>query len=191
MLPPDRCTAIARHSQWLAVALESLVLISLLACAVPLAAAKPAWRLRPSDAAVNLAPILLLAVMVLRLGDVLLDGDADEALSLALVRHRQPAQPPDQSGGKRRRRPAQPHRPSSSESELRSLLTAKLLPPLQGGSLAERKQQLSEAITINTSRISSSLRDQRAETLRTSLPGTLRVLVGAAIVSAFLFSLRR
>lgn len=65
------------------------------------------------------------------------------------------------------------------------------LPPLQGGFLAERKQQLSEAIAINTSRISSSLRDQRAETLRTSLPGTLRVLVGAAIVSAFLFMLRR
>jgi hypothetical protein len=77
---------------------------------------------------------------------------------------------------------------------LRSLLTAANpgpLPPLQGGSLAERKQQLSEAIAINTSRISSSLRDQRAETLRTSLPGTLRVLVGAAIVSAFLFNLRR
>jgi hypothetical protein len=65
------------------------------------------------------------------------------------------------------------------------------LPPLQGGSLPERKQQLSEAIAINTSRISSSLRDQRAETLRTSLPGTLRVLIGAAIVSAFLFMLRR
>lgn len=124
MLPLVRRTAIARHSQWLAVALESMVLISLLDCAVPLAAAKPVWRLRPSDAAVNFAPILLLAVMVLRLGDVLLDGDADEALILALVRHRQPAQPPDQSGGKRRRRPAQPHRPSSSESELRSLLTA-------------------------------------------------------------------
>jgi hypothetical protein len=59
------------------------------------------------------------------------------------------------------------------------------LPPLQGGSLPERKQQLSEAIAINTSRISSSLRDQRTQTLRTSLPGSLRVLFGAAIVSAF------
>ena len=65
------------------------------------------------------------------------------------------------------------------------------LPPWQSGSLAERKQQLSEAIAINTSRISSSLRDQRAETLRTSLPCTLRVLVGAAIVSAFLFMITR
>jgi hypothetical protein len=82
---------------------------------------------------------------------------------------------------------------TSSEAELGSLLAAANpgpLPPLQGGSLAERKQQLSEAIAINTSRISSSLRDQRAETLRTSLPGTLRVLLGAAIVSAFLFMLR-
>ena len=65
------------------------------------------------------------------------------------------------------------------------------LPPLQSDSLAERKQQLSEAIAINTSRISSSLRDQRAETLRTSLPGTLRVLLGAAIVGAFLFMITR
>jgi hypothetical protein len=83
---------------------------------------------------------------------------------------------------------------SSSEAELGSLLAAANpgpLPPLQGGSLAERKQQLSEAIAINTSRSSSSLRDQRAETLRTSLTGSLRVLVGAAIVSAFLFMLRR
>jgi hypothetical protein len=83
---------------------------------------------------------------------------------------------------------------SRSEAELSSLLAAANpgpLPPLQGGSLAERKQQLSEAIAINTSRISSSLRDQRTETLRTSLPGSLRVLVGAAIVSAFLFMLRR
>jgi len=39
--------------------------------------------------------------------------------------------------------------------------------------------------------VSSSLRDQRAQTLRTSLPGTLRVLVGAAIVSAFLFLITR
>jgi hypothetical protein len=83
---------------------------------------------------------------------------------------------------------------SRSEAELGSLLAAANpgpLPPLQGGSLAERKQQLSEAIAINTSRISSSLRDQRAETLRTSLPGSLRVLLGAAIVSAFLFMLMR
>jgi hypothetical protein len=83
---------------------------------------------------------------------------------------------------------------SRSEAELSSLLAAANpgpLPPLQGGSLAERKQQLNEAIAINTSRISGSLRDQRAETLRTSLPGTLRVLFGAAIVSAFLFMLRR
>ena len=222
MLPLDRRTAFARHTQWLALALEALVLISLLASAVPLAPAQPVWWLRLSDAAVNLAPVLLLAVIVLRLGAVLLDSDADEALTSGRRSHqlasrwffvfallvplqligyawlwadsdsqlnRQINQGESGIAALRSRILA-----TSSEAELGSLLAAANpgpLPPLQGGSLAERKQQLSEAIAINTSRISSSLRDQRAETLRTSLPGSLRVLLGAAIVSAFLFMLRR
>jgi len=230
MLPLDRRTAFARDTQWLALALEALVLISLLASAVPLALAQPVWWLRISDAAVNLAPILLLAVILLRLGAVLLDNDSEEALldidadevlicgllSQQLARrwafvfallvplqligyawlwadsdsqlNRQIRQGESGVAALRSRIMA-----SSSEAELSSLLAAANpgpLPPLQGGSLAERKQQLSEAIAINTSSISGSLRDQRAETLRTSLPGTLRVLVGAAIVSAFLFMLR-
>ena len=221
MLPLDRRTAFARHSQWLALALEALVLISLLASAVPLAPAQPVWWLRISDAAVNLAPILLLAVILLRLGAVLLDSDADEALTSGRRSHqlasrwffvfallvplqligyawlwadsdsqlnRQINQGESGVAALRSRIQA-----SRSEAELSSLLAAANpgpLPPLQGGSLAERKQQLSEAIAINTSRISSSLRDQRAETLRNSLPGSLRVLFGAAIVSAFLFMLR-
>ena len=221
MLSLDRRTAFARHSQWLALALEALVLISLLASAVPLAPAQPVWWLRISDAAVNLAPILLSAVILLRLGDVLLDSDADEALTSGRRSHQLASRwafvfallVPLQligyawlwadSDSKLNRQINQGERgiaalrsrimASRSEAELGSLLTAANpgpLPPLQGGSLAERKQQLSEAIAINTSRISSSLRDQRAETLRTSLPGSLRVLFGAAIVSAFLFMLR-
>ena len=222
MLPPDRRTAFARHTQWLALALEALVLSSLLASAVPLAPAQPVWWLRLSDAAVNLAPVLLLAVMMLRLGDVLIDSNADEART-SRRRHQQLASRwafvfallvPLQvigyawlwadSDSQLNRQINQGERgvaalrsriqASRSEAELDSLLAAANsgpLPPLQGGSLGERKQQLSEAIAINTSRISSNLRDQRAETLRTSLPGSLRVLFGAAIVSAFLFLLRR
>lgn len=222
MLPLDRRTAFARHSQWLALALEALVLSSLLASAIPLAPAQPVWWLRLSDAAVNLAPVLLLAVMMLRLGDVLIDSNADEART-SRRRHHQLASRwffvfallvPLQligyawlwadSDSQLNRQINQGERgvaalrsriqASRSEAELDSLLAAANpgpLPPLQGGSLAERKQQLSEAIAINTSRISSSLREQRAETLRTSLPGSLRVLFGAAIVSAFLFMLRR
>jgi hypothetical protein len=222
MLPLDRRTAFARHTQWLALALEALVLISLLASAIPLAPAQPLWWLRLSDAAVNLAPSLLLAVILLRLGFALLDNHSkDTKLSgrrsvqlasrwafvfallvpLQLIGYawlwadsnsqlnRQINQGESGVAALRSRIMA-----SSSEAELSSLLAAANpgpLPPLQGGSLAERKQQLSEAIAINTSRSSSSLLDQRAETLRTSLPGTLRVLFGAAIVSAFLFMLRR
>jgi hypothetical protein len=211
--------------------LEALVLSSLLASAVPLAPAQPVWWLRISDAAVNLAPILLLAVILLRLGAVLLDNDSEEALldndaDEALTSGRRSHQLASRwaflfallvplqligyawlwadSDSQLNRQINQGERgvaalrsriqASRSEAELSSLLAAANpgpLPPLQGGSLAERKQQLSEAIAINTSRISGSLRDQRAETLRTSLPGTLRVFFGAAIVSAFLFMLRR
>ena len=222
MLPLDRRTAFARHSQWLALALEALVLISLLASAIPLAPAQPVWWLRLSDAAVNLSPILLLAVIVLRLGSALLDNDSDDTklsgrrsvqlasrwafvfallVPLQLIGY---AWLWADSDSQLNRQINQGERgvavlrsrilASNSEAELSSLLTAANpgpLPPLQGGSLAERKQQLGEAIAINTSRISSRLRDQRAETLRTSLPGTLRVLFGAAIVSAFLFMITR
>jgi hypothetical protein len=219
MLPLDRRTAFARHTQWLALVLEALVLISLLASAVPLAPAQPVWWLRLSDAAVNLAPVLLLAVMVLRLGDVLVDSKARtsgrrsqqlasrwvfvfallvplQVIGYAWLWADSDSQLNRQINQGERGVAALRSRilASRSEAELSSLLAAANpgpLPPLQGGSLAERKQQLSEAIAINTSRISSSLRDQRAETLRTSLPGSLRVLVGAAIVSAFLFMLTR
>jgi hypothetical protein len=171
---------------------------------------------------VNLAPSLLLAVILLRLGFALLDNHSkDTKLSgrrsvqlasrwaflfallvpLQLIGYawlwadsdsqlnRQINQGERGVAALRSRIQA-----SRSEAELGSLLAAANpgpQPPLQGGSLAERKQQLSEAIAITTSRSSSSLRDQRSETLRTSLPGTLRVLFGAAIVSAFLFMLRR
>ena len=39
MLPLDSCTAFARHTQWLDLALEALVLSSLLPSAVP----QPPW----------------------------------------------------------------------------------------------------------------------------------------------------
>lgn len=222
MLPLDRRAAFARHSHWLAHALQALVLISLLASAAPLAPEQPVWWLRLSDAAVNLAPVLLLAVMVLRLGNVLLDSDSDEArtsarrshqltsrwvlvfalrvplqlIGYAWLRADSESQLIRQINQGERGVAALPSRiqASRSEAELSILLAAANpapLPPLRGDSLAERKQQLIEAIAINTSRVSSSLRDQRAETLRTSLPGTLRVFFGAAIVSAFLFMLRR
>jgi len=82
---------------------------------------------------------------------------------------------------------------SSSEAELRNLLASANvgpLPPLRAGALPDQKQQISDAIAIQASRLSSTLREQRATMLRNSLPGSLRVFFGAAIVSAFLFLLR-
>jgi hypothetical protein len=65
------------------------------------------------------------------------------------------------------------------------------LPPLQAGSLPERKPQINEAIALNTTRLSVSLQDQHTAILRSTLPGTLGVFFGSAIVSAFLFMLKR
>ena len=81
---------------------------------------------------------------------------------------------------------------SSSEAELRSLTASANLGPmalLRGGSLADQKQQLSDALAIQASQLSGNLRKQRAALLRNSLPGSLRVFFGAAIVSSFLFLL--
>ena len=144
MIPLDRRTAIARHSQWLALALEALVLISLLASAIPLAPAQPVWWLRLSDAAVNLAEVLLRAVKVLRLGFALLNSDSKDA-KLSGRRSHQLASRWAALGSR--------ILASRSEAELGSLLATANpgpLPPLKAGSLAERKQQLSEAIAINS-----------------------------------------
>lgn len=147
-------------------------LISLLASAVPLAPAQPVWWLRLSDAAVNLAAVLLLAVMVLRLGDVLLDSDADEARTSRRRSHQLASRwalvfallvplqvigyawlwadsdsqlnrviNQGESGVAALRSRIQASR---SEAELDSLLAGANpgpLPPRQGGSLVERKQQ--------------------------------------------------
>jgi len=221
MIPIDRRTAFARHTQWLAIALEALVLLSLVAGAIPLGLMQPVWWLRLFDSALNLAPLLLLAVMLLLLSCVLLDIDCDEALisgrrSFQLASrwawifallvplqlagfawlwadsdsqvNRQINQGERNVTALRSRIGAR-----SSEAELRSLLaSANLgpLPPLRAGALPDQKQQLSDALAIQASQLSGNLREQRAAMLRSSLPGSLRVLFGAAIVSAFLFLLR-
>jgi hypothetical protein len=213
MTPIDSRTAFARHTQWLALALEALVLLSLLAGALPLNLAQPVWWLRLSDAAMNLAPVLLLAVILLALGRALLYNDSSDAqtsgwrshqlasrwvyvfallVPLQLIGYawlwtdsdRQLSLQLDQAergvAELRSRILA-----SNSEDELQRLLASANpgpLPPLQAGSLPERKQQISEAIGLNTTRLSVSLQDQRTATLRSTVPGTLRVFFGSAIV---------
>lgn len=222
MLSVDRRAAFARHTRLLALALEVLVLLALLSGAIPFAIAQPVWWLRLSDAALNLAPVVLLAVILLRLGCVLAENGSNDALlngrrsyqlatrwaflmallvPLQLIGfawlwadsdsqlNRQISQGDNEVAALRSRLMG-----SRSEAELRNLLAAIKpgpLPPLRAGTLVEQKQQLSEAVALNVGRLNSSLRDQRAAMLRSSLPGTLRVFLGAGIVSAFLLVLRR
>ena len=204
------------------MALEALALLSLVAGAIPLALLQPVWWLRLSDAAVNLAPLLLLAVILLRLAAVLLDSDADSgrlsnrrcfqlasrwALVFALLVplqllsfawlwadsdsqiNRQISLFEADIAGLRSRILA-----SSSTSQLVGIASGTspgLLPALPAGSLVDQKQRLSESLSSASSRLQTNLRSQRSTMLRSSLPGTLRGVFGAAIVATFLILLRR
>ena len=81
---------------------------------------------------------------------------------------------------------------SKSDSEIQNLLSrgnAGPLPLLPAGSLAEHKQQLAQAIDANGASFSTNLSSERSAMLPNSIPGTLRVLLGALIVSAILFTM--
>ena len=66
-----------------------------------------------------------------------------------------------------------------------------LLPPLIPGSIAQQKTQLTEALDLKRSGLKANLSRQRTDSLLNSLPRTLSVLLGATIVAAFLFTIRR
>lgn len=176
----------------LAVVLEILALLALISGAFPLAVTSPIWWLRLADATVNLAPVLLLAVILLRFSSLFLSPDDNQWTTLIP----QTVQLVSRWGvvfallaGLRTRLNA-----AGSETELQRLLAATapgLLPPLAPGPLPQQKVQLSEALDLSLSRLRANLSGQRTATLVTSLPGTLRVLIGAAVVSAFLFTIRR
>lgn len=59
------------------------------------------------------------------------------------------------------------------------------------GSIAQQKAQLTEALVLNRSRLQANLTSQRTSIVVNSIPATLRVLLGATIVSAFLLTIRR
>lgn len=228
MLPPDRREVFARHSQLVALLLEALVALALLSGAFPFALANPIWWLRLSDAAVALAPALLLAVLMLRLGTVLLEREAKLALAcgrrgfqlarrwavlfallvplqllalgwLWLDSQRQLDARLSQVE-RQRASMLSPLLASGSEGELRQRLAqlpaggfpappASLLP--SGAPLDAQKQRLSEATDGALATLSANLRDERANLLRNALPGSLRVLIGATLLSTFLWMTTR
>ena len=73
-MPP----ALSAHARRLAVVLEMLALLALVSGAFPLAVASPIWWLRLGEALVNLAPVLLLAVILLRFASLSLNPDDDD-----------------------------------------------------------------------------------------------------------------
>ena len=73
-MPP----ALSAHARRLAVVLEMLALLALVSGAFPLSVASPIWWLRLGEALVNLAPVLLLAVILLRFANFTLNPDDDE-----------------------------------------------------------------------------------------------------------------
>jgi hypothetical protein len=71
-------SALSAHARRLAVVLEALALLALVSGAFPLAVSSPIWWLRLGEALVNLAPVLLLAVILLRFANFTLNPDDDE-----------------------------------------------------------------------------------------------------------------
>lgn len=228
MVSLDRREGFARHVQLLALVLEGLVVLALLSGAFPFALASPIWYLRLSDAAVGLAPVLLLAVFMLRLAHVLVASDSELAWStrrrgtqlaqrwaiafallvplkllgfgwLWIDSERQLDARLSQAESQRAALVSS-LQASGSEAELRQRLSQAPAggfpaPPPSllraSASLADQKQQLSEATQGVLTTWKSNLRSERAAMLRNSLPDSLRVLIGATIVSALLFALRR
>jgi hypothetical protein len=218
-MPP----AVPAHARRLAVVLEILALLALFSSVFPLAVSSPIWWLRLGDSLVNLAPVLLLAVILLRFASFTLKPDADEdrntltrqtvqlasrwALVFALLvplqlisfgslwlasgneLSDQLNQTSSQLAGLRNRLNA-----AGSEAELQRLQASTipgLLPPLVPGSIAQQKAQLTEALDLSRSRLQANLSRQRTATVVNSIPGTLRVLLGATIVAAYLLTIRR
>lgn len=83
---------------------------------------------------------------------------------------------------------------TGSRPELQRLLastTPGLLPPLPQGSLPQQKTQLVKALDLSRSRLQANISSQRTSVLVNAIPGTLRVIIGAAIVCAFLLTIHR
>jgi hypothetical protein len=218
-MPP----ALSAHARRLVVVLEVLALLALVSGFFPLALSSPIWWLRLGDSLVNLAPLLLLAVILLRFASLSLDPDDDDgwfnltrqtvqfasrwALVFALLVPLQLISFGSlwiESGNQlsvelsknstaltalRNRLNA-----ASSEAELQRLRATTipgLLPPLVPGTIAQQKAQLTEALDLSRSRLKANLSRQRTFAVVNSIPGTLRVLLGASIVAAFLRTIKR
>jgi hypothetical protein len=215
--------AVPAHARRLAVVLEVLVLLGLFSGIFPLAVVSPIWWLRLGDSIVNLAPVMLLAVILLRVASLYLNPDDDEdrftlsrqtvqlasrwALVFALLvplqlisfgwlwfdsgdkLSQQLNQATTQLAGLRNRLNA-----ASSVAELQRLQASTipgLLPPLIPGSLLQQKAQLIEALDLRRSGLQNNLNRQRTSAVVNSIPPTLRVLLGATIIAAFLLTIRR
>ncbi len=57
--------------------------------------------------------------------------------------------------------------------------------------MASQKQRLNNATLGALTTINANLRSQRQSMLRNSLPGALRCLIGALLISAFFFTVTR
>jgi hypothetical protein len=217
-MPPT----LSAHARRLAVVLEVLALLALVSGAFPLAIASPIWWLRLGEALVNLAPMVLLAVILLRFASFTLKPNADQdrrALSRQTVQlagrwglvfallvplqlisfgwlwfdsgNQLSQELSKNSAALTALRNRLNAAVSEAELRLQASTIPGLLPPLAPGSIAQQKDQLTEALDLSRSRLVANLSRQRTSTVVNFLPGSLRVLLGAMIIAAFLFTIRR
>lgn len=210
-----------QHLRRLSSVLEWLVILSLMATSIPVAATNPGWYLKITDTAVSNSPVLLLSILILLLARIFLPEDespdaimkatdwltgrwvllfamvvplqiiaygwlwVDSGLQLSA----QLQQAESNLSSVRNKIKA-----SQSTEELRRfLLTINNgnAPTLNEGSLDEQKKQVNAIINVDLLKLRNSLDYRRNELLAGSIAGTLKTMIGAAIVSATLLTIKR
>jgi hypothetical protein len=218
----SRINLFSKHASLISRGLEALVLLSLLTSAFPFALAQPIWWLRLSDSAVGLAPVILVAVILVRLSSMFYASDPSYLpmhgrhalrtarrwasvyallIPLQLIGFTWLWFDSDSQvnarilqGETNRISLQQALAASASDRELQALLASTNLGPLpafSSPSLADHKQQLTQALAANGAAFNTNLRSERSAMLANSIPGTLRVLLGSLIVGAILFTITR
>lgn len=210
-----------RHLRMISTTLEWLVVLSLLATSIPLSATSPSWYLRVADTAVSNSPIILLSVLTILLSRAFFPQNDNPneitqatnrlvsrwALAFAALVPLQLIAYGWLWNDSSRQIRAQLQQTESNLSGLRSQIKASRnteelkrmfrqgdigkTPIIGQGSLAEEKDHLNERIELDLITLRSNLTLRRKELLATSFAGSAKTAIGAGIVSALLWTIKR
>lgn len=210
-----------RHLRLISTTLEWLVVLSLLATAIPLALTNPGWYLKIADTAISNSPIILLSVLTRLLAWVFSTDEespnevlrATESLAcrwgwvfavviplqlmaygwLWIASGREVSTQLQQAETNLSIVRSK-IRTSQNKDELTGIFrdpSNASAPMLGDASLNDEKKRLNEKIDIDLLTLRSKLNARRFEILEGSLPGVIKAVIGAAIVGTTLWNIKR